>query len=93
MKGYNTSVILTDDATHRRFNYPIKVKTEAASKIQNHIILMETQYGYICKQLHSDDESVIKTIEDWLAAKGIKREPSAPYAQDQDGVAERSIEP
>ena len=85
------SAILTDDATHRRFSYPVKTRDQAALKIQEHIIFAEAQYGYICKQLHSDDDSIFKSIQPWLASRGIKREPSAPYAQDQDGIAERSI--
>ena len=91
MQGFNMSAILTDDATHRRFSYPVKTRDQAALKIQEHTILAEAQYGYICKQLHSDDDSIFKSIEPWLTSRGIKREPSAPYAQDQDGIAERSI--
>ena len=90
-QGFNMSAILTDDATHRRFSYPVKTRDQAALRVQEHIILVEAQYGYICKQLHSDDDSIFKSIQPWLASRGIKREPSAPYAQDQDGIAERSI--
>ena len=42
-------------------------------------MLIEAQYRYICKQLHSNNGTVYKNITDWLAAKGIKQEPSAPY--------------
>ena len=49
-QGFNMSAILTDDATHRRFSYPVKTRDQAALKIQEHIILAEAQYGYICKQ-------------------------------------------
>ena len=90
-QGHNMSAILTDDATHRRFSYPVKTKDDAALKVQEHILLAEAQYGYICKQLHSDDDSIFKPIQTWLSARGIMREPSAPYAQDQDGISERSI--
>ena len=90
-QGFNMSAILTDDATHRRFSYPVKTRDDAAIKVQEHIILAEAQYGYMCKQLHSDDDSVFKPIQPRLASRGIKRELSAPYAQDQDGIAERSI--
>ena len=79
------STILTDDATHRRFSYPVKTRDEAAVKIQEHIILAEAQYGHICKQLHLDDDLIFKPIQSWLASKGIKRELSALYAQNQDG--------
>ena len=44
--------------------------------------MAEAQHGYICKQLHSDDDLIFKLIHPWLATRGIKREPSAPYAQD-----------
>ena len=79
-RGFNTAVILTDDASHRRFSYPIKTKDDAAIKVQEHIIMAEAQHGYICKQLHSDNDTVFKPITSWLALKGIKCEPSAPYA-------------
>ena len=35
------SAILTDDASHRRFSYPVKTRDQAALKIQEYIILAE----------------------------------------------------
>ena len=32
-QGFNMSAILTDDATHRRFSYPVKTKDQAAVKV------------------------------------------------------------
>lgn len=52
---------------------------------------IEAQTGRSVKYLRTDDGGEFKSLKPYLRSKGITHEKSAPYAQDQDGVAERSI--
>ena len=54
---------------------------------------MRIQYGLTSKKIRTDEnrEWINNAGEAYTKSMGIQWEPTGPYAQSQDGIAERSI--
>ena len=83
--------ILTDDATRWRDVLLLRTKGEVKSKLPHWIKKMETQSGKTVRFARSDrGREFFGAMDKYYKSKGITYEPSAPHAQDQNGVAERA---
>ena len=89
--GYRYGSVLIDDATRVRFPILLKTKDEICDQLPAIINRIEKETRHSVKALRTDDGSEFGRLQPYLREKGIAHEKSAPYAQDQDGVAERSI--
>ncbi|MCO5555187.1 hypothetical protein L7F22_008730 [Adiantum nelumboides] len=88
-KRYFVSFI--DDATRKVWVYPLRVKSDVLDTFKKFLAFVENQTGKKLRSLRSDNgrEYVFKAFIDFCTAKGIKREPTAPFNPSQNGVAER----
>ena len=89
--GYHYGSVVIDDATRVRFPILLKTKDAICDELSTIINRIETETGNKVKALRTDNGSEFGRLEPYLKERGISHEKSAPYAQDQDGVAERSI--
>ncbi|MCO5549365.1 hypothetical protein L7F22_002836 [Adiantum nelumboides] len=71
--------------------YPLRVKSDVLDTFKKFLAFVENQTGKKLRSLGSDNgvEYVSKAFIDFCAAKGIKRELTAPFNPSQNGVAER----
>lgn len=89
--GYRYGAILTDEATRMRFPMTIKSKDGICGESKIVFNKIETYTGKKMQYFWSDDAEKYQLLVPYFDEKRIIWEKSAPYAQDQDGVAERSI--
>ena len=82
--------ILTDDATRWRDVLLLKTKKEVKAKLPIWIKRMEKQSGKKVRIARADGGGEFAAMGDYYKNRGITFEPSATYAQDQNGVAERA---
>ena len=89
--GYRYGAILTDEATRMRF--PMTIKSKDGICEENKIVFnkIETYMGKKMNYFGSNNTREYQLLVPYFKKKGIIWEKSALYAQDQDGVAERSI--
>ena len=89
--GAKYFVSFIDDATHKVWVYPLRLKSDTFSVFEKFVALVENQTGKTLKALRSDNggEYMSKQFQDFCDAKGIKRELSAPHDPPQNGTAER----
>ena len=88
---YRYESVVIDDATKTRFPILLKTKDEIGDELPTVINCIKTETNCPVKALRTDDGSEFESLKPYLKGKKIAHEKSAPYAQDQDGVAERSI--
>ena len=71
--------------------YFLKAKSEAFENFKKFKTLMENQSGKKVKALRTDrgGEFLSKEFIEYCEEAGIKRELTAPYTPEQNGVAER----
>jgi len=69
----------------------MKDKHETSTKLQQYLVLIERQYGYIPKRIQIDQgrEYLTNKFCTWCADQGIIIGTTAPYSPSQNGVAER----
>ncbi|MCO5609644.1 hypothetical protein L7F22_063874 [Adiantum nelumboides] len=84
-------VTFIDDATRKVWVYTIKRKDEVFATFQKFLALVENQSGKKLRCLRTDNggEYVSHTFQEFCDAKGIKRELTAPFNPEQNGVVER----
>ena len=87
--GNRYFIILTDDLTRRRWMFPLRTKDEALSKVREIVNTLRNQ-GLSVEYFRSDDGGEFRGMQSYFKEQGIQWETSAPYAQQQNGVAERS---
>ena len=89
--GNRYFVSFIDDYTRKAWIYCIKDKAEVFQKFKHFKHLAENQSGEKIKAFRSDHggEYESKVFDTFLADNGIERSQSAPYAPNQNGVAER----
>jgi len=90
--GAQYFVTFIDDFSRKIHVYLLKVKGEVFDKFKAYKALVENQTGMKIKTLRSDNggEFVSKKFDDFLHGCRIKRQTSAPYTPQQNGVAERA---
>jgi len=86
---YNITFI--DDCTRHCMCKQMENKDEASIKLQQYLVLIECQYGYIPKRVRIDQgrKYLTNKFHTWCADQGITIETTAPYSPSQNGVAER----
>jgi len=91
MGGAQYFVTFIDDFSRKVWAYPLRSKDHVLTVFQKLVTLVETQTGKKFKCLRSDNggEYTSKAFQDFCDMKGIKREFTAPYNHQQNGVAER----
>ena len=89
--GMRYNITFIDDCTRHCLCAQMKEKSETTMKLQQYLVLIERQYGYISKKIRMDKGREYLTNEflTWCANKGIIIETTAPYSPSQNGVAER----
>ncbi|NHV87478.1 DDE-type integrase/transposase/recombinase [Escherichia coli] len=89
--GAQYFVTFIDDFSRKVWAYPLRSKDQVLKVFQTLVTLVETQTGKKVKCLRSDNggEYTSKAFQDFCDMKGIKREFTAPYNPQQNGVAER----
>jgi transposase InsO family protein len=89
--GARYYVTFTDDYSRATWIYFMKTKGECLGKMQELVKLLHTDTGLKVKRIRSDNggEYSSAACKAFYKKKGIKWEPTVPYAPEQDGVAER----
>lgn len=84
-------VLFKDDATHYRFVFCIKRKSEALGCFQKVCTSIKKDTGCSVQSIRTDrgGEFANKAFDQYLAAHSIRREYTAPYTPEQNSVAER----
>ena len=89
--GFKYGSIITDDAARMRFPVVSKAKSDIPHALISLLNKIENQVGRKVKFWRTDDAGEYQAMIPTFEEKGITWEKSAPYAQDQDGVSERSV--
>ena len=91
-KGAKYFMIITDDYSRHRWFFALKRKSDAAKRLEEWVTMIQTQFHKTPKRIRTDcgKEWLNKALSKFATKKGIQWEPTAPYSQNQDGVAERS---
>ena len=89
--GYWYEAILTNKATRIRFTMTIKSKNRICKESTMVFSKIETYTGKKMQYFRLDNAGEYQLLVPYFEKKCIIWEKSAPYAQDQDGVVERSI--
>jgi transposase InsO family protein len=91
LSNYRYSLGIVDCHSRNGWKFFLKTKDQASNFIKDFISEQETQMGKKVKRIRTDGgtEFVNAELESFLKEKGIILETSAPYTQQQNGVAER----
>lgn len=91
-KGYRYFALLVDDATRVTWVRFMKKKSDVLSVFKDFVVLLERHYGIRVCILHTDfGEFNSDAAAEYFSHTGILWEPSAPNAQQQNGVVERHM--
>jgi histone deacetylase 1/2 len=93
LRGARYFMIIIDDYSRYRWFFILVNKSDALQTLIDWITKMKTQHGITPKRIRTDEggEWVNHAAEQYTKDMGMQWEPTAPYAQSQDGIAERSI--
>lgn len=82
---------ITDDYSRFTYVFTLKQKSDAFSAFKTWLALVETQTGRKLKSIRTDNggEYVSDEFSRFLSERGIRRQLTAPYNPEQNGVAER----
>ena len=89
--GASYFVSFIDDSTRKVWAYPIRTKDRVFSIFSDWLAMVENQTGRKLKCLRTDNGGEFKS-EDFIKfcrERGIRREYTAPYSPEQNGIAER----
>ena len=92
--GYRCFQLAVDDCSRKRFVDLLRLKSEGLQKFQDLRRRLELENAPLKVAIvRTDGGGEFNSGEwtSWCTGQGIKHEFSAPYRQDQNGVAERSI--
>ena len=89
--GEKYFVSFIDDYSRTIWIFGLRQKSDVFQTFKRFKALAENQTGRHLKILRTDNggEYMGETMQNYLADKGIKHEPTAPYSPSQNGVAER----
>ena len=84
-------VSFIDDLTRKVWAYPIRTKDRVFSIFSEWLAMVENQTGRKLKCLRTDNRGKFKSEEfvKFFRERGIRREYTAPYSSEQNGIAER----
>jgi transposase InsO family protein len=89
--GASYFVTFIDDATRKVWAYPTRTKDLVFTIFKDWLTMVENQTDRKLKCLRSDNGGEYKSDEfvQFCQERGIRREFTAPYSPEQNGVAER----
>ena len=89
--GASYFVNFIDDSTQKAWAYPIRTKDRVFSIFTDWLAMVKNQTGRKLKCLRSDNGGEFKYEEfvKFSRERGIRREYTAPYSPEQNGIAER----
>lgn len=89
--GFEYFITFIDDYSRYGYIYLMRRKSECFEKFKEYRVEMEKRLGKCIKTLRSDrdGEYLLGDFRDYLTAKGITSQLSAPGMPQQNGVAER----
>ena len=89
--GASYFVSFIDDSTRKVWAYPIRTKDRVFSIFSDWLAMVENQTGRKLKCLRTDNGGEFKSDEfvKFCRERGIRREYTAPYSPEQNGIAER----
>ena len=89
--GSSYFVTFIDDSTRKVWLYGLQSKDQVFSTFQKFLSMVENQYGRQLKSIRIDNggEYVSHEFINFCDKRGIKRQLTAPYTPNQNGVAER----
>ena len=89
-KGYRYFMLLVDDATRVTWVRFMKKKSDVLTAFRDFVVMLERHYNIRVCVIHTDfGEFNSDAAAEYLSHTGIAWEPSAPNAQQQNGVVER----
>jgi transposase InsO family protein len=85
-------LLFIDDATRYTWCYILEHKSDAEAKFREWTAEMRTQYDLKAKRFRTDGggEFTSKRFLQYLREQGIRKETTAPYSPQSNGVAERA---
>ena len=91
-KGFSHLLLVTDRATGFIWDFYLeRVNSSLIRRTLNYLLgVLERQHRLKPRVIEADNELNTKELIDWMNAKGLVFEPSAPNTQSQNGAAERS---
>ena len=91
LAGYCYSLGIVDCHSRSGWKFYLKTKDETSNNVISFVTEIETQTGKKVKRIRCDggSEFLNKELKAFAKKKGIVIETSAPYTQQQNGVAER----
>ena len=89
--GASYFVSFIDDSTRKVWAYPIRTKDRVFSIFNDWLAMVEHQTGRKLKCLRTDNGGEFKSEEfvKFCWERGMRREYTAPYSLEQNGIAER----
>ena len=91
LSGVEYFITFIDNHSRKTWIYFLKTKDEVFDRFKEFKALVENSTGKKIKILRSDNggKYIDKNFTEFCAREGIKREWTAPYNPEQNGVAER----
>ena len=88
--GSSYFVTFIDDSTRKVWLYGLRSKDQVFSTFQKFLSMVENQFGRQLKSIRTDNggEYVSHKFINFCDKRGIKRQLTAPYTPNQNGVAE-----
>jgi hypothetical protein len=89
--GNKYGLVIVDDYTRFTWVFFLHDKSETQGVLKRFLRRAQNEFNLRIKRIRSDNGSEFKNtqVDDYLDEEGIKHEFSAPYAPQQNGVAER----
>jgi transposase InsO family protein len=89
--GNKYGLVIVDDYIRFTWVFFLHDKSETQGVLKKFLRRAQNEFNLRIKKIRSDNGSEFKNtqIDDYLDEEGIKHEFSAPYAPQQNGVAER----
>jgi transposase InsO family protein len=90
--GSKYGLVIVDDYSHFTRVFFLQHKSETQATLKRFLRQARNVFELKVKKIRSDNRSEFKNlqVEEYLEAECIKHEFSAPYTQQQNGVAERN---
>jgi transposase InsO family protein len=91
IRGSKYGLVIVDDFSRFTWVFFLQDKSETQGTLKRFLRRAQNEFELKVKKIRSDSGSEFKNlqVEEYLEEEGIKREFSAPYTPQQNGVVER----